>query len=289
MTLLLPRTHIDEPLRPVSIVYGVQHLNSMMTRDKLKASDYFDSSIDFYLNWIREDKNSNISSGEGRALNVFELPSKAFKVCVYRYSRGDSISDINDSVANMIELLGFKRSTLANVVLNKDVRRMYERLDLGTLYEYLTLLAFMVSLRLPAKDVLQVLEMVGHAGEDAILDRVAHEFGDNTREIAGQSKFPKVYDPLLEVITSPAEQRPAKLKKYVDGWYKRIKPIYWHNNHQGAEGAYFGYWCFEAALVAMLFNVSDVTLQNHPNYPADMVAHYRSARGLDLESSAQMT
>jgi hypothetical protein len=101
-------------------------------------------------------------------------------------------------------------------------------------------------------------------------------FGDSTREIASQSKFPKIYDPLVEVMTAPIEQRAAKLKKYVEGWYNRMKPIYWHDNHEGAEGAYFGYWCFEAALVVMLFDVDDTSLREHAHYPADLVAHFKN-------------
>lgn len=247
-----------------------------MIRDKLRTNEYFDSCIGFYLNWIEEDKNSNIPRAEGQALNASGLPSKAFKICVNRFSRGDAITDMRDSVLQMVELLELKHSTLASVQLEQDVRQMYERLDLGTLYESLTLLAFMVSLRLPGKDILHALELIGHTGEDALLDQVAHTFGDVSRKISPQSKFPKVYDALVEVIAAPAEQRSALLKKYVEGWYKRMKPIYWHNSDKGAEGAYFGYWCFEAALVAMLFAIDDSELADHPHYPADLVRHYRN-------------
>ncbi|MBD9354554.1 DUF1911 domain-containing protein [Methylomonas sp. EbA] len=50
-----------------------------------------------------------------------------------------------------------------------------------------------------------------------------------------------------------------------------MKPIYWHDSHEGAEGAYFGYWCFEAALVAMLFDIDDTAIAANPHYPADLV------------------
>jgi hypothetical protein len=250
-----------------------------MTRDSRKNKEYFDKWIDFVqrrnINHDREQINTLIRD-EGKAMCGDDLFKNSSELCVMRYSRGDAIPEMQDSVMQMIELLALKRSTLASVQLEKDVRQMYERLDLGTLYESLTLLAFMVSLRLSAKDVLQVLELVGHAGEDAILDRVAHVFGDSTRKIASQSKFSKIYDPLVEVMTAPIEQRAAKLKKYLEGWYNRMKPIYWHDNHEGAEGAYFGYWCFEAALVAMLFDVDDTSLRDHPHYPADLVAHFKN-------------
>src|SRR5690606_36020571 len=112
-----------------------------------------------------------------------------------------------------------------------------------------------------------------------VLDHVALALGDTSRKPAPQSKFAKIYGGLTEVITSPPEQRSPRLKKFVESWYKKMNPIYWHNSHQDAEGAYFGYWCFEAALVAMLFGVDDTAVLDHPNYPGDLTRHYRSPVG----------
>ena len=97
-----------------------------------------------------------------------------------------------------------------------------------------------------------------------------------SRAPAEECKFPKVYSGLAEVIVAPPDQRPAKLKKFVEQWYQRISPIYWHESHQAAEGAYFGYWCFEAALVSMVFDIDDRELLNHPHYPGDLTQHYRA-------------
>lgn len=248
-------------------------------RDEIKDKDYFDRGILFKQNAINEDKDrpNSLPRPEGRVGSADNLCTRSVLLAVQLYSRGDAIPDMRDSVLQMIELLALKRSTLASVQLEKDVRLMYERLDLGTLYESLTLLAFMVSLRLPASDIRYVLELIGHPGEDAMLDHAAHVFGDATRKIAPQSKFPKIYDGLTDVITSSPDQRPAKLKKFVESWYKKMKPISWHDNHKGGEGAYFGYWCFEAALVAMLFNIDDSAVLNHVNYPGDLTRHYRAA------------
>ena len=249
-----------------------------MGRDKQKSAEYFEQWIEFIQTKAitpRRDSINSLPRPDGRAGRAYDLWGYAVQHAIMRYSRGDAVPDMQDSVLQMVEMLELKQSTLASVQLEKDVRTMYERLDLNALYESLTLLAFMVSLRLSRERILHALKLIGHPGEDAILDHVAHAFGDKSRNIAAQSKFPKVYDGLVEVITSPPEQRAAKLKKYVEGWYKKMKPISWHNNHEGAEGAYFGYWCFEGALVAMLFEVDDAGFADHPNYPADLMRHYR--------------
>ncbi len=123
-----------------------------------------------------------------------------------RYGRGDAIAELRDSILQVKDLLELKRSTFASIQLEKNVRQMYERLDLGRLYENLTLLAFMVSLRFSSQETRDALDLIGHAGEDAFLDHVARVLGDKSRPIVAQSKFPKIYAPLVESIQAPAEQ-----------------------------------------------------------------------------------
>lgn len=250
-----------------------------MLRDKLFDIAYFSRWIDFEQKEaidIRKTSLKDLPKHDGRVLRATSLVTSAVQIAVMRYGRGDAIAEIRDSILQIKELLELKHSILASVQLEEDVRQMYERLDLGRLYESLALLAFMVSLRFSVQDTLRALDLIGHAGEDALLDHIALIFAGDSRPVVAQSKFPKIYGLLVEIIESPADQRASKLKKYVEGWYKRMKPIYWHDSHEGAEGAYFGYWCFEAALVAMLFDIDDSGISAHPHYPADLVRHYRS-------------
>jgi hypothetical protein len=248
-----------------------------MVRDRLQEKSYFDATVKF-CGPVIEKRVAAFDglTGPGKAGSSFDICDYAFRLTVSRYSRGDALTEMRDGVLQIVEMLELKRSTLASVQLEDEVRLMYERLDLGTLYESLTLLAFMVSLRMPTADILHAIELIGHPGEDALLDQVARALGDTTRSVAAQSKFSKVYGALAEVVGLPTEDRPAALKAYVDSWYKRMKPIYWHDSHKGAEGAYFGYWCFEAALLAMLFDIDDNGLADHPHYPMDLVRNYKS-------------
>lgn len=246
-------------------------------RDTIRNPEYFNEVVDFYQKWVREDIDGikGIARPDGKAMSANGLCEKSIRVAALRYSRGDAIATMRDTTLQMAEMLKLRREVLASVTLEPPVRTMYERLDLGTLYENLTCLAFMTALRFSLPERLQALGWIGHAGEDALLDRVAVLMGENGRKVAAQSKYPPVYDSLVAVVDADAGARKAMLEKYVGGWYKRMKPIYWHNSHKGAEGAYFGYWCFEAALVSMLLEIDDDGLRGHPNYPADLVEHYR--------------
>jgi len=252
-----------------------------MIRDALRDKEYFDKWIDFtQIKSIERNKKQifSLERDEGKAGCAYDLVMNATQLCILRYSRGDELYDIQSSVQQAAEMLKIKSSILTSVELKQSVREMYERLDLGTFYENLTILAFMVSLHAKNEAYLFVLNLIGHAGEDSLLDHIAVALGDTARQIARQSKYPKVYDPLVEVITSPEDKRPAKLKKYIEGWYKRMKPIYWHDNHEGGEGAYFGYWCFEAALAVMLFNIDDASFCDNPYYPVDLVHYFKGSK-----------
>ena len=250
-----------------------------MNRDFRRDRDCFDRGIAFKQTVIDDDRPAlaTIARHEGRIGSASDLWTYSTTLVIQRYSRGDAPGEMRASVAQMLDMLEVMQSTLSSVELADDVRAMYSRFDLTIVYESLTLLAFLVALRMPETDLRRAIELIGHPGEDAVLDRVAIAHGA-ARSPADQCKFPKVHAGLAEVIVAPPDQRAAKLKKFVEGWYKRIKPIYWHDNHNGGEGAYFGYWCFEAALVAMVFDVDDQAVLDHPNYPGDLTRYHRSLK-----------
>ena len=53
-----------------------------------------------------------------------------------------------------------------------------------------------------------------------------------------------------------------------------MEPTYWHDSH--IDDVHFGYWCLEAALVTVLWNVDDSSYRDHPHYPSDLVDWYRA-------------
>ena len=206
-----------------------------------------------------------------------ELVKNATQLLAMRYGRGDPIEEVDESVDQLASLLSLKQTELKTAKVPKDVLLMYSRLDLGSLYDSLAALSFMVALRWPAERVRSALDDIGHEREDALLDAVRLTFGrTNDGSPALRSRFPKIYDGLTELAAVPTQDRPPKLAAFVNGWYKKMRPVYWHDSHKGGEGAYFGYWCFEAALTAMLLDIDDSSLASHPHYPGDLVKHFRS-------------
>ncbi|CDM67395.1 hypothetical protein CM240_0225 [Clostridium bornimense] len=56
-------------------------------------------------------------------------------------------------------------------------------------------------------------------------------------------------------------------------WYHEHYDAYWYNSHKSVNDTYCGYWCFEVAALAKIFNVDDTCLKSNKFYPYDL-AHY---------------
>jgi len=245
-------------------------------RDTIQTKAYFDKGIAFKQKTIDRDKNSvdEIILHSERAGEVFRLCNRATMLCIQRYSRGDDISEMKPSVSQMVDIFELRYQTMPTLDLPRQGWEMWGNLTLSQLYDDFTCLAFVTSLRYPPDVNAKLIQSIDHAGEDGLLDRIAVRLGDTGRQAAIASKFGMEYDDLVAVIDAPAESRPAMLKTYVENWYKKhMKDMSWHGNHKGE--AYVGYWCFEGALVAMLWNIDDTAIATHKHYPVDLVRYYR--------------
>ena len=246
-------------------------------RDTIQNIEYFDKGIAFKQKTIERHKTTlnDLPLHSGRASSLFSLCERSVMLCTQRYSRGDALEDMEPSIRQMLQLFQLRSLTLPTLDLEPKTREMWSSLTLSQLYDSLTCLAFAVSMRYPAESYHKLLGYIGHMGEDGLLDRVAVQMGEKQRPVAAASKFAKVYDALVAVVDASAEARPALLKTYVENWYKKhMRGSALHGTDKSE--AYVGYWCFEAALVAMLWNIDDGTFAEHPHYPVDVVRHYRT-------------
>ena len=246
-------------------------------RDTIQTKEYFDKGIAFKQKTIDRDKNSinEIPLHSGRAMDLFSLCERSAALCSQRYSRGDALADMEPSIRQMLQLFQLRSVTMPTLDLEPKTREMWSSLGLSELYDTFTCLAFAVSQRYPVESYHKLFQFIGHVGEDGLLDRVAVQMGEQQRPVATDSKFAKVYNALIAVVDASAEARPALLKTYVENWYKKhMRGSALHGTDKSE--AYVGYWCFEAALVAMLWNIDDGTFAEHPHYPVDVVRHYRT-------------
>lgn len=95
------------------------------------------------------------------------------------------------------------------------------------------------------------------------------------------------YDPLIDAyytVETP-EEASAKIKEYLDGWYKSFEGAPWHNGHlhavEGQYMPYYGYWAFEAAAISVLYDIDDSSFRDHLLYPKDLADWARTNHSVD--------
>ncbi|AVS64769.1 hypothetical protein C8245_02830 [Paracidovorax avenae] len=243
-------------------------------RDTQKTADYFADNISFSTKAMlkRMQDTEQFPNVDGRPGRAHSLLQYALQIVILRYSAGEEIQAIKESALHWIEARELQQRVLAAVPpTQKDVKAMYERVTLDTVYDALTMMAFGKALHFNASEMKRLINAIGHPGEDALIDEGARALGDAQRPVAEACKFPKVYDPLLEVWRCDPSERPAKLLAFSKVWKKKIKPIYWSDSLNGEDGAYFGYWCFDVALAAIALDIPDEALRDNPYYPKDLV------------------
>ena len=242
-------------------------------RDSHKTADYFADNISFATNAMlkRFQDTEQFPRIEGRPGRAHDLLAYALQIVILRYSAGDEIQAIKASVLQWVEARELQQRVLASLPPKHEDKVMYERITLDTVYDALTMMAFGRALHFKSTEMKRLIDAIGHPGEDALIDEGARALGNVQRTVAETCKFPKVYDPLLEVWRCDPSERPAKLLAFSKVCKKKIKPVYWSDSLNGAEGAYFGYWCFDVALAAIALNIEDSSLRDNPYYPGDLV------------------
>jgi len=94
------------------------------------------------------------------------------------------------------------------------------------------------------------------------------------------------YDPLIDAFytVETPEEASAKVKEYLEGWYKSFEGAPWHDGHlhavEGEYMPYYGYWSFEAAAVCVINGIDDSTFRNHLLYPKDLADWARANHSL---------
>lgn len=245
-------------------------------RDTLRKKDHFDDSIAFMEKTIARDIGAvdTIARQEGRASQLHSLCQRSAMVLAMRYSRGDPIADARSSAIEMVRVVALRAAVMPTLDLPSSVREMWGNLTLTELYDDLVCMAFVVSLRFSGDEVLRTLHSMSLASKDGLMERIEMRVGVPRTVSLSESHFSNVYNDLIDVIDAEHVERAQLLKAYVESWYNKMKIASWHGNHKGE--AYVGYWCFEGALVAILWDVDDATFAQHKHYPADLVKHYRT-------------
>ncbi|VWB63684.1 PoNe immunity protein domain-containing protein [Burkholderia metallica] len=257
-------------------------------RDKIAPADYWIKRIEYSEKRI-EAMLGRIKEPAGdpayRPQYVFDLALKHLELILKRYSGGDPIHDLAQYFSGLLDAWEQSVRLGEDVFTDeqKALRRSWARnLDFYIISFWLVGLALM--LEIPDDQWRRLIALIGNEGEDVLLDRVIAS-RDHDRKIGTELRHPKPYRRLLDAVDAPAAGQAKQLRLFVENWYRELdrapkkggvpaiydKP-YWYGFDENIEGgAYFGFWCIEAAAAVKAFNLDDNQCAGLKHYPWDLV------------------
>ncbi|MCA7928494.1 DUF1911 domain-containing protein [Burkholderia cepacia] len=271
-----------------------------MTRDSLAPRSYWDKWIEYSHNRIADmlARCKEPSANPGyRPQYVFELALNHLELILNRYSRGDSVTVLSQYLPGLLD--AWEESVKLGESVFTDEQKALRRSWARNLDFYIIsfwLVGFALTLEIPDDQWRRLINLIGNEGEDVLLDRVIAS-RDHDRKIGAELRHPKPYKRLLDAVNASASDQPRMLRSFVENWYRELdrpdkkggvpaiyaKP-YWYGFDENIDGgAYFGFWCVEAAGTVKALNLDDSLCAGLKHYPWDLV--HGDQPNMDVEHS----
>lgn len=258
-------------------------------RDTLKTKAYFDDYIEF--NQASNDRaRSKLEQGgvipESNTLAHCQIRNRSYKILVSNFSRGEDVASLIPYFNVWLDdFIGFHNARMKEEPCS---RLQWVNLGWDNYEEYMWLLSWAVLLHRDNATLSKIESMIdcrdpgafcrrgaanyvvgNNRGKDQLLDLLLNKAGlvgpqSDALEIGG------IYKKLLQVCLDAPEKRASQMAKYIDGWHAGNKQRPWYNSARDDDSGYIGFWSFEAALVARLFDIDDEEFADHPHYPKDL-------------------
>ena len=217
-----------------------------------------------------------------RALRSFawSIASEQLELLILRYTAGQSIADLSREFPTVIS--GFEQFIPFDEPRPNEAHTL--TITQHEAYVYVMWLLALCRLLGHAELVPTVMSWIDrnaeyNRGRDGLFEAVVEKLTGKKEPVERVLLHPAAYRPLAKAAAPDAQDRPALVKEFLDGWYKNMKDCYWHGTHTDKEGSsYFGYWAFEAALVTVLWNIDDSGYRDHLVYPKDLTDWAREHR-----------
>ena len=236
-----------------------------MLRDKIQTQGYFDSYILEQEKSLKE--HQLLLQEKGNAEQQHRLRHGIWliqrNIDNARYSRGDNVADIaQDYQAIFAEKLA----------LDLETKEDYGYWN----YTGVSLsLSYAILLGIPQAEIqkYEVLNCHKNAIESfAIFGSVTE---DIRKEIATSKSSQKFTGFLIDLIfnTSDKSEQGRLLEEHLKKWVRSMRGSQFIQTPEKTlkSKTYGGVWCYEAAAVAKMLDISDEHLKNNPHYPYDMV------------------
>ena len=247
--------------------------------DENHASE-FDEELNHRMQLISNEIGDATLVDETRSVFAWRIASDSLKLLILRYTAGNSVAELSRELPSVIQAFD------AFIPLDNPPPNEAHTLTITQQEAYVYVLWLLALCKLLGHTELipTVMSWIDknadyNRGRDGLFEAVVEKLTGKKEPVERVLLHPAAYRPLAKATAPDAQDRPALVKEFLDGWYKNMKDCYWHGTHTDKEGSsYFGYWAFEAALVTVLWDIDDSSYRDHLVYPKDLVDWARAHR-----------
>lgn len=214
-------------------------------RDKRKDQKYFEAFISFQRTRI-EQKESKLKeckdAGKAARINMSLLKYK-IDLLIAEFSYGAKETELKDFLESAAKTAGG--------IKNVD-------------YESLLVIFSLAVLMKDSKDIAAVIENNSVVIEkDKLLFCLEQKILNDDAVWEGKLTYPSVFGELNSI----KDNSETTIQVYLENWYENHKSFSWYDSHNKTTDTYVGYWSFEAAALAQIFQVNDSSFRQNPYYP----------------------
>ncbi|WP_233102017.1 PoNe immunity protein domain-containing protein [Variovorax sp. IB41] len=216
----------------------------------------------------------------------WSIATGGLELLILRYTAGHSIEELSTRLPSVIEDFGDFISSEVSPRLQDPPRDEADTLEITQHEAYVYVMWLLALCRLLGHEELipTVMGWIDSNAEynrrrDGLFEAVVEKLTGKNEPVERVLLHPAAYRPLAKATAPDAQDRPALVKEFLDGWYQNMTDCYWHDTHTDQDGSsYFGYWAFEAALVTVLWDIDDQSYRDHLVYPKELADWARAHR-----------
>jgi hypothetical protein len=260
----------------------------------LSEKDYFEEE-DSYRNGIFS-RYSSLASDKPKAPGAdsrlrWAIASKSLQLLLLNYTAGRPIEDLKAQFPEIIERFNVYVNQAVSPRSKTPPENVADTFEITQLdaYVYVFWLLALCKLLGHPEFIPTVMTWVDkthkyNRGRDGLFENVVQMLTGTHVEAPRVVLHPAPYRSLASATVRAPDERAALVKEFVEGWYKGMKPTYWYGAH--TDGLYFGYWCLEAALVTVLWDIDDSSYRDNLVYPKDLVDYARQQQAIARAAEA---
>lgn len=197
----------------------------------------------------------------------------------FKYSAGEPLKSIRPDIGKAI--LAWQQYNM-NISTGDNKQHLQDFTDYQRV---LTLISWAVIFGERPEQFEKIAKHIHSNGEDGLIEKLL-SFYIPGRTQTDKLIYPKAFDLLFKATKTKGQEQIDCIRQYLSKWYANMKGIKGrgmegYDGHKAkGEGAFCGYWSFEAAAVVYLYNIDDSSFKDMDFYPADMVYYAKTREAI---------